>query len=376
MQLMPGLMTLQEVQAQERQFADSQRARVQKIQRQNAFVEASRRQQAMDARVSQSARVTASDPTGCPPGDCDVSPKALDLSHTPTEKELRRAGGMGGALSPIGNADIPVFEKFVNGQMQLRGVTPQMAEAADPDTVPGQMQTRKKARIQELKDINQSFGEAMQKWNRHQYREAAGLLRKHLKDHPDSPWAGEAGLHLGCDAKYNGRFTEAAQIYGELIDQTDATKGSKSFDIHEKAKLRFADLNIATGKLDDATDQLHDLLKSDTDWRRRTWAVHWLRTVASYKANSRTLRACGTKALGFMLASLGQKADAARVEVMQPRRENGFTLAELETIAQKHNLKLRGFRGKARRSRRCRCPRFCTTTSTARASRARRSPCT
>jgi TolA-binding protein len=61
------------------------------------------------------------------------------------------------------------------------------------------------------------FGRAIEEWNQHEYPKAVAMFRKHVKDFPDSPWAAEAELHVGCDATYNGRYTEAQTIFQKLI---------------------------------------------------------------------------------------------------------------------------------------------------------------
>ena len=52
------------------------------------------------------------------------------------------------------------------------------------------------------------------------------------------------------------------------------------------------------------------------DWRRKTWARHWLRNADAYK-NMRSLRACGSQALSVMLASLGKQQAADKVAAIQ-----------------------------------------------------------
>src|SRR5207244_2082791 len=95
-----------------------------------------------------------------------ISLTALDLSRVPTEEELRMAGQLGSPLSPSAPAD--------------------PAKIADSEQ-------RKKQ-----EDDNLLFGEAIQKWNQHNYVEAIRLFRQLRDEHPDSPWAGEAELHIGC----------------------------------------------------------------------------------------------------------------------------------------------------------------------------------
>jgi len=97
------------------------------------------------------------------------SVKPLDLSHAPTTEELMAAGQLGGKLYPT-------------------------HELSDKD---------------KGDKVNLDFGYAIQEWNKHNYKESVRMFKKHVKDYTDSPWASEAVLHIGCDATYNGRYTEA-----------------------------------------------------------------------------------------------------------------------------------------------------------------------
>jgi predicted Zn-dependent protease len=84
----------------------------------------------------------------------------LDLSTAPNTEEIMAAGQLGGQLYPT-----------------------------------HEMNDRERG-----KKTNLSFGEAIQEWNRHEYKKAIKMLRKHMEDYPDSPWASEAVLHVGCDS--------------------------------------------------------------------------------------------------------------------------------------------------------------------------------
>src|SRR6266540_2016037 len=84
-----------------------------------------------------------------------ISLTALDLSRAPTEEELKMAGQLGSPLTPSGPADA--------------------AKIADPDQ-------RKKQ-----ENDNLLFGQAIQKWNQHNYPEAIKLFRQLRNEHPGSP---------------------------------------------------------------------------------------------------------------------------------------------------------------------------------------------
>ncbi|HEX8234532.1 MAG TPA: RHS repeat-associated core domain-containing protein [Abditibacteriaceae bacterium] len=273
---------------------------------------------------SKPGQVKASEPGGCT--DCAVDMKALDLSRPPTEKELRKAGQLGGALSPNASADV---EK--------------LTQALSEQNLPTEEKT---ARIKRLQDINWSFGEAIQEWNKHNFKTAAKMFGQHVKDYPDSPWSGEAKLHLGCDAKYNGRFSEAEATYDNILQSTSDDPADLSFDVHQKAKARWADLDLARGQLDDAAAKFRDIIKTDDDWRRITWAQSWLQTTGIYKANFRSLLTCGPQALSVVLASLGKKEAAAKVARLKPAGSTGFSLAQLEQLAKQYGVPMRGFKAK------------------------------
>lgn len=334
--------------------------------------------------------IKASSPLACE--ECKVSLRALDLKRTPSEKELRQAGQLGGALSPIGSADVTLLRADYAQYLQSAVAQAQLKEITEARAKQYEKQ------IKRLEDINLSFGNAIQQWNKHHFREAAAMFKEHLKAYPDSPWAGEAVLHLGCDAKYNGRFAEAQAIFSQLFQETGSsgnsnatgtsegqrgatspsrvvgknTAGNKApenkiadgnngtvlnlralnraafergnYEIHQKAKLRWADLDIAMGRLDDAHSKLRDILSTENDWRRKTWALHWLRQVGLYKQNARDLRACGTEALSVLLASLGKTEAARKVEQLRPKNKNGFSLGELQRLARRYDVELHGFR--------------------------------
>jgi hypothetical protein len=121
-----------------------------------------------------------------PPGDTDKkipkvlpSLKPLDLTRPPTNEEIMAAGQLGGQLYPTHEVEDKEKEK----------------------------------------KINLSFGGAIDAWNRHEYKKAVTLFKKHLEDYPDSPWASEAVLHIGCDAQYNGRYTDAEESFRWIIEK-------------------------------------------------------------------------------------------------------------------------------------------------------------
>ena len=53
---------------------------------------------------------------------------------------------------------------------------------------------------------NREFAQAMDDWNKHDYKKAYSLMNTYLKENPNGIWAGEAELHMGCEARFNGRL--------------------------------------------------------------------------------------------------------------------------------------------------------------------------
>ena len=76
------------------------------------------------------------------------------------------------------------------------------------------------------------------------------MFRKYLEEYPDSPWAAEAALHIGCDATYNGRYSEAESIFTKLIAQNQGKDHSGAKMMLNKARQRLALLKVEQNNLD------------------------------------------------------------------------------------------------------------------------------
>ena len=327
--------------------------------------------------------------------DCEVTVVALDLTKVPSERALRRAGQLGGALNPTRPADPEELGFKLDKLAKRAGIEGGLGAKLPPKDPRARGLQRAKGKYERARAINLDFGKAIQEWNTHNYRQAAKMFEKHMKEFPESPWLGEAQLHLGCDAKYNGRFAEAQEIYSDLYRKTSDKPNAKlkkarkerkarggkpdvaemeqevaqvaansqsleeavvkldapdqeddeSFEIHQKSKQRWADLDIATGRWNSAAEKLANIIQTDTDWRRITWAQHWLRNLGSKQRNLLALRSCGPKALGVVMASLGKDEAAQKLKVMPAPAERGTDLEQLKRIAAQHGTPMEGFRG-------------------------------
>jgi RHS repeat-associated protein len=224
----------------------------------------------------------------------------LDLSTVPTQEELIAAGQFGGPLTPVGD---------------------------------------KQVRLDDL--TRSSFGEAIQAWNRHEYKRAAGLFKNHIEEFPHSPWVSEAKLHLGCDSRYNGRYTEAEQYYQSLIQRHSGETDAGSRKMLNKATLRLAVLETLQNNHSKAAQFFQELYKNGLDWRERTYASHWIQRL-SRDHNQASLLDCGVQALAYLLEQQGKTADAEAVRQIKPISDKGHSVEELISIAKNYGYVLHG----------------------------------
>lgn len=180
---------------------------------------------------------------------------------------------------------------------------------------------------------NHAIGHAIQKWNEHKYPEAAALFRKHRETFRTSPWAGEAELHLGCNAQFSGSWDEAKASFDWILANTPS--GS---DINQKAKLRRAILHFAQGEIEEAGTAFSAMLKTEKDWERRTYAQHWIQQLSIYRGNQIALRTCGRDSIACVLDFKGEGAKAASMRSGQAPSEKGFSIAELVELAKSAGL--------------------------------------
>lgn len=226
-----------------------------------------------------------------------ISLRNLDLSRPPSEEELCQAGQLGGRLSPSRSAD------------------------------PKKLSDPKERKEQE--DDNLLFGKAMQKWNAHEYTEAVALFREHRGSHPKSPWAGEAQLHLGCQAQFSGDWANAVASFEWIIEHYEV--GS---DIWQKAMLRRAVLHYAQGELKGAVATFRLMLKSEKSWERRTYAQSMIRQINRARMHLASVRACGKESLAHAFERAGEMEKALLAREVEVPSEEGFSLGQLTEFAQ------------------------------------------
>lgn len=238
--------------------------------------------------------------------DCDTckqtSLRPLDLSRAPTHEELILSGQLGGHLAPTGPEN---------------RTTPQDRLA---------------------------FGRAMDAWNRHDYRRAKVLLKQHAAQFRNSPWKAEAELHLGCEARFNGRYAEAEDYFTAILEEHADKQGTADGEVLHRAELRLAMLETMRGDFSTAREKWAAILRTDPDRARRDYARHWLYRVGLYEQNAEFVRRCGTESLSVLLTQLGEDQAAREILALPAHPDYGFRADELVTLARKHGVKLNGVR--------------------------------
>jgi RHS repeat-associated protein len=246
-----------------------------------------------------------------PVDDQDVAPaeispahpttvQPLNLERPPTTTELMSAGQLGGPLFPT-------------------------SEPVD------------KARYRAER---WEFGRAIEEWNKHEYVRAVRMFRRFLADFPESPWAAEASLHIGCDATYNGRYSEAGAIFNELIGGNRALSHPGAKMMAAKARQRLALLKVEENDLPAAGLLFQELLRESPDWRHRTYASHWIQRLSRFTAAQQALLSCGAEALAYLLEKEGRAAAAAEARTNVPATMRGHTLSDLVDLASRHGYQL------------------------------------
>lgn len=250
-----------------------------------------------------------------PPAAVSVQP--LDLNSPPTDASLSAAGQLGGALYPVEPevADLSPAVQSVSARAELR---------TDDRRAAG----------------NLGFGRAIQRWNGHDWKEATALFRQQLTDYPDSPWAAEAEIHLACEARYQGRYTEAEDHYRRILERTRDSADPGARRLANKARMRLAETKTLRNNLDDAKAYFGELEEHGLDWRERTYAGHWLHRLDVQQSQELSFLNCGYLALGELLAGRGEQAGAQVVIARQAQSADGQSLQELKGLAAQYGLAL------------------------------------
>ncbi|MFZ5453880.1 MAG: RHS repeat-associated core domain-containing protein [Thermodesulfobacteriota bacterium] len=232
------------------------------------------------------------------------SVKPLNLSRAPTTEELMAAGQLGGPLYPT---------HFLANKARER-------------------------------EVNHSFGVAIQAWNMHEYQEAVEMFRQHVAQYPDSPWASEAVLHVGCDALYHGRYTEAGNCFNRILAANRDSQHQGARIMVHKARTRLANLKTLQGNFPAAQEQFRLLKQDSQDWRDRTYAAHWIQRLSREKRDQLAIFNCGAQALAHLLRKKGQKSQARDLQKLVAASSRGHSMRDLKSLAASQGYRLTGLK--------------------------------
>jgi RHS repeat-associated protein len=252
-----------------------------------------------------------------------LSVMPLDLSRAPSTEEIMAAGQWGGPLYPTEDIDLSESPKI---------------KVISALTLANTM------KIERNKAINLSFGEAIQKWNEHEFREAVRLFKQHVEQYPDSPWASEAILHVGCDATYHGLYSEAEENFNRILKSNEGSTHPGAKKLINKTRLRLAALRVFQNNFKDALNLFGELLQNSDDWRERTYASHWIQRLSRYSGDKLSMLNCGTLALARVLEKDGRETEARNVSSILPTSEMGQSMEDLREIALRYGYEFVGLR--------------------------------
>jgi len=172
----------------------------------------------------------------------------------------------------------------------------------------------------------QEFSRAMSVWYSHQYDDGEKLLREFSKKHPDSRWAAEADLHVGCQLTFKKRHDEARSVFEKLI------KKHPDNNIRVKAKLRLGNIAEREAKVDEAVRHYTEVLRMNPRWDQFKYANYHARKLIMTKGKLLARINCAPVALAACLDALGKASEAEAARNIKPT-EDGISLAELQAHA-------------------------------------------
>ena len=175
----------------------------------------------------------------------------------------------------------------------------------------------------------QEFSRAMGVWYSHRYDDGEKLLREFSKKHPDSRWAAEADLHVGCLLTFKKRYNEARSVFEKLIK---IRRGEPDNNIHIKAKLRLGNIAEREAKLDEAVRHYTEVLRMNPRWDQFKYANYHARKLIMTRGRLLALIRCGPVALAACLDALGKASEAEAARDIKPT-EDGISLVELQAHA-------------------------------------------
>ena len=178
----------------------------------------------------------------------------------------------------------------------------------------------------------QEFQGAMGVWFKHDYKNGEKMLRKFVKEHPDSRWAAEAELHVGCNLVYQKKYSEAKPIFEKMVAKHPDS------NIALKAQIRLGNIAEETGDYKGAMQHFSQVLAGGWTPNEFRYANYRIGKLAMLQGAKQAMIKCGPVALASCLQALGKEAEAAKAKELNPG-ENGLSLAVLQSEAQALGVK-------------------------------------
>ena len=146
--------------------------------------------------------------------------------------------------------------------------------------------------------FNREMGEAMEMWNAHRWEEAVERFKTIYTEHPDSPWAAEAELHIACYLRFNCQYEEAEDRFISVL-----TKYYENEGIRKRVLHYLPHVYALRGRIDVAMDLLNMLGECSLTWQERQHVENWRRTYHGYLIRDEEDRRCGVMAAALALAA-------------------------------------------------------------------------
>jgi len=244
-------------------------------------------------------------------------------------------------LKSVGSIDEPTVEDLM-ASGQLGGILHPTVDTENSSSNLDSKRVMLESSLSEhdILEQNSAFAKAMDEWNQHKYKRASGMMEDYLAQYPDGLWAGEADLHLGCEARFTGRYREANKRFNRIIKKYEKSNFKGAQIVAEKAKVRLAVLKVLENNFSEATRLFTEIHASSDDWRQRTYASHWIQRISRLKRQGKKLADCGTQALSHVLAQQGLEKEAQEVRQLEPDTNQGFNIKSLQSISEKYEQSL------------------------------------
>ncbi len=180
---------------------------------------------------------------------------------------------------------------------------------------------------------DKQFNDAMSIWFKHKYKDGAKLLREFSEKNPNSRWAAEADLHVGCYLTYLNHLGEARTIFDKLIEK------HPNHIVATKAKIRLGNVAERAGRFDEAISHYTNSLAMNPTWDQFRYANYRARKLIMAKGKLQARINCGPVALAACLDSLGKQSEAAGARNLQAGID-GMSLAQLKDEADKLGVRV------------------------------------